>query len=75
MEWQPIETAPRDETRIIGLAKDGCVYKTHWQAYYDKWPHQEGGPTYRHGWSAETHDSHTPYSPTHWMPLPESPKP
>lgn len=72
MEWQPIETAPKDGF-IIGLDKDGCVYKTHLQAYYVKWPHEEGGPIYRHGWSAETYDSHRPYSPTHWMPFPGGP--
>jgi hypothetical protein len=72
MIWQSIETAPKDGTAFIGLWKD-CVYTVHYQKYYHKWPHEEGGPTYRYGWSCETWDQHMPCSPTHWMPLPSCP--
>lgn len=71
-EWLPIETAPKDGSKFIGLCR-GLVYSVRWELYYDKWPHQDGGPTYRGGWSAETWDQHMPCSPTHWMPLPSPP--
>lgn len=73
LKWRPIETAPKDGTEFIGL-NDGLVYTTHWHLYYDKWPFQEGGPTYRGGWSRETWDQHSPCNPTHWMPLPPAPE-
>lgn len=69
-EWLPIESAPKDGTKFIGLWR-GLPYAVHWQLYYEQWPHQEGGPTYRGGWSAETWDRHMPCSPTHWILLPE----
>lgn len=71
-DWQPIETAPQDGSAFIGLI-GRLVYTVHWQQYYDKWPHQEGGPTFRGGWSREVHDAHYPCSPTHWMPFPDKP--
>ena len=64
--WQPIETAPKDGTRFLGLAKKGAWAST---CYYV-------GPTSRHpgnnldwfmgvdGWP----------QPTHWMPLPPAPE-
>jgi len=70
--WQPIETAPKDGRAVIGLVGH-LVYRMHWQAYYKKWPHEEGGPTFTYGWSGESHDSFRPITPTHWMPLPVPP--
>jgi hypothetical protein len=70
--WQPIETAPKDGQQFIGLWR-GQVYTVSWVQYYVKWPHEEGGPTFRGGWSAETWDQHMPCQPTHWMPLPPPP--
>lgn len=61
MEWKPIATAPKDETRVI-LFRDGweenmaiCTYMksiNEWIAV--------GGCVFN--------------GPTYWMPLPESPK-
>tara|TARA_R110002051_G_scaffold245048_1_gene304845 strand:+ start:180 stop:374 length:195 start_codon:yes stop_codon:yes gene_type:complete len=59
MEWQPIETAPKNETRIL-LAGEGFVCECRW--YHDDWQ----DPVYNE-WSFEA-------IPTHWMPLPEPPK-
>jgi hypothetical protein len=76
MEWQPIETAPRDGTWVL--------------LYFDGWdtPSSEGQPTIYVGqWPPEDHWRHdgtwyvdwgdlTQYHigpPTHWMPLPALP--
>lgn len=60
--WQPIETAPRDETLVIGYddgawpmqfnPRAGC-----WELYY--------GMTWASG--------STKCEPTHWMPMPAAP--
>lgn len=68
-EWQPIETAPKDGTAFIGLC-DGLVYRVKWAQYYVKWPHEEGGPTFRGGWSAETSDQMFGCNPILWVPIP-----
>jgi hypothetical protein len=69
MKRLPIETAPTDGTKFIGLKDD--VARTTWrQAFYDKWPHQEGGPTFRYAWNYEALDGHFQWKPTHWTPLP-----
>lgn len=58
-EWQPIETAPRDGTRVIvfvPVLDDGDVLGKSlvFEACYRPW-----------GWGCE---------PTHWMPLPDPPQ-
>ena len=73
MTWKPIETAPKDGTQFIGLWR-GLVYTIQNIKYYAKWPHEEGGPTYQDGWSAEVWDQHMPCRPTHWMLLPPPPE-
>ena len=65
MEWQPIETAPKDGTLILGAWQ--CLNKT-WDMnamFYS----EEGGD----GWWVEYHGDYQ-HDPTHWMPLPEPPK-
>ncbi len=63
-EWQPIETAPKDGTRIL-------VYRPGKHNYpkvgIDFW--QVNRAPYNCWW-------HSPsdHQPTHWTPLPESPK-
>ena len=66
MEWQPIETAPKNETRILvcatlrgaslGSGRDVAI--AWWDAHYEIWV---------------TGFQNNP-EPTHWMPLPEPPK-
>lgn len=62
-QWQPIETAPKDEMFIYYEPCDGkrCIglaYRTVSGEWRDTMPGE---------W-------HRPLSPTHWMPLPEPPK-
>ena len=61
MQWQPIETAPKDYTNILvwndgGAHRDGWVSIAYWND--DGWISPFGGE----------------YDPTHWMPLPEPPQ-
>jgi len=66
--WLPIETAPKDGTRLILFAYD-LVTIGHWE---DRAGHPGGGPDYRHVWVDE--DNGYPMDePTHWQPLPKPP--
>lgn len=66
-EWKPIETAPRDGTKVLlgrfskGCEHDGRIrvdwWRTHMKAGYTGFGHFN--PEY--------------WPPTHWMPLPEPP--
>lgn len=55
--WRPIETAPKDGTRVMLWAAEwegansGCMFGTGWGQYDHIWKHQ----------------------PTHWQPLPAAP--
>ncbi len=64
MEWQPIETAPKDGTTIL-ICKPGM--KTPWMA---KWEEMRRAPD---RWSA-IGLGRCPFDPTHWMPLPSPPE-
>ena len=74
--WQPIETAPKDGTRIVVANKCGS-----WIAEYR--PVYQSGFKPRNPWQSMmlNHDHMTAgwakrdYLPTHWMPLPAAPKP
>jgi hypothetical protein len=71
-EWQPIESAPKDGTRILfALPYVWCGY---WRG-----SRPVGMPDYRWdeswiGWTREAFEDR-PLNPTHWMPLPEPPNP
>lgn len=71
--WQFMNTAPRDGSTFIGW--DGkLAYKTRMVAYYEKYPHQEGGPVFGFRWTAEDGDSVFPWNPIKWTPCPENGK-
>lgn len=58
MEWQPIETAPKDGTSIVintNAHDDGIVIA--------RWYRYNGLEAFR-DWDAD------PHTPTHWMPIP-----
>lgn len=66
--WQPIETAPRDNSIILlaGIDDDGnqVVGEGYWETY-SWWDGEHNNPEWSWCWEAD---------PTHWMPLPEPPK-
>jgi hypothetical protein len=64
MEWQPIETAPRDYTDIL-VVNDRGQAVVFWEKVDEKWIVQDHKHCDRPLRGSE---------PTHWMPLPEPPK-
>ena len=65
MEWQPIETAPRDGAPILiygeASSSGGCpVAMARWDKKYSLWKFQTHA-----AWGSKVKDN-----PTHWMPLP-----
>jgi hypothetical protein len=70
MEWQPIETAPKDGTRILAYWPD--IYANSSAVQCETWwgPWGNSKSTWQTVW--EWADG--PNCPTHWMPLPEPPQ-
>jgi hypothetical protein len=73
-DWQHIETAPKNGTRIIVLEAGRYPYMAAWASFYS--------PFYRaevDGWwtSSDPSQAHVtlPEDATAWMPLPEPPAP
>ena len=72
-EWQPIESAPKDGTKILLYYQDRSrVVCGHW--YWDGYAKKP-----RPYWTSDNEQLwgryfHRETSPTHWMPLPEPPK-
>jgi hypothetical protein len=62
MIWQPIETAPRDGTDILGFdGLAGVMQVTHfWQGVW-------------HDPNSHYYSECPPFCPAHWMPLPPGP--
>ena len=69
MDWQPIETAPKDGTRILAYWPADSFYAHEMQC--ETWFGQSLG---RDCWQSPYEDADDSTSPTHWMPLPEPPK-
>ena len=59
--WRPIETAPKDGTKLWGYCRNGRQMEVWWHLNFPQ-------PEY---WTDEA-DSEP--EPTHWMPLPEGPR-
>lgn len=69
MEWQPIESAPKDGTYVlIGNPKWEAVWQAYWETEVPlrNW-HKEG-------WQRFNSRGQGLLFPTHWMPLPDAPK-
>ena len=72
MGWQPIETAPRDDTLILLYApiEHRYTHERDWTAWCDSWDEKwrwTGNAPEFESWS------YLSAGPTHWMPLPEPP--
>lgn len=63
MDWQPIETAPHDGTRVIVWSRDwaGGSEIAEFDGFFDAWAESGDGALLIPG-------------PTHWRPLPAPPK-
>lgn len=75
MEWQPIETAPKDGTRILVITKDGVCVVARWE----KWLHISGWTIYRipddkMKWIGKSTEWLIVNDVSEWMPLPPPPK-
>ena len=85
-EWQPIETAPKDGTRILGYTEYGVEMVKYCEneikSDNDSISECQGGwigveqdstclPHTKYSWLKEKKEQH---QPTHWMPLPAAPK-
>lgn len=67
--WQPIETAPKDGTTILGYYY-GKILMAHWEA--DGSENRGGEPAWIDG-SFDKYEEFFVYPLTHWMPLPSAP--
>ena len=83
MEWQPIETAPKDGSEIIGVYSNDYGYLDKptvygpWTCRFErnKWMASHDGIgviEYMSDFGTEYKEAEM--DPTHWMPLPEPPK-
>ena len=61
-EWQPIETAPKDDYQEILVFHNGGITIARWYEENQEWVYQH-----------ELLSLDSVASPTHWMPLPEPP--
>ena len=62
-EWQPIETAPKDGTRVLAWE-----YPYYTVVFWDDDEEEPYTPCWKISYGGDIMD------PTHWMPLPEPPK-
>lgn len=78
MEWQPIETAPKNGTKVLIVNDDGAMAVAH---YIEQWNERsefvrkaKDGDVFRTVREEIGYwDTDTAYCPTHWMPLPPPP--
>lgn len=79
MEWQPIETAPKDGTDVLLWGKwAGEVSGPTENIVIDIGFFTDGSSDYagKFWWALKTGDAYMCWiNPTHWMPLPTPPKP
>lgn len=80
MEWQPIETAPKDGTQFLALVSNGWYDLARFRGDLDwqfQWWTSSSGQSYP---VVETHPKNTDWKEsytltlTHWMPLPAPPE-
>lgn len=67
MEWQPIETAPKDGTNIL-------LFIPEWRPEYQRVVGHWGRSFFGEKWFDNVGMKALSCRPSHWMPLPEPPK-
>ena len=73
MDWQPIETAPKDGTEFQAWVTHGRDQKGFWEP---KCRYSEHGAFEMWGrvdYDCDGWDTYPGHTPTHWMPLPAPP--
>ena len=79
MEWQPIETAPKDGTPFLAFSADAFYEPREGALGLKSTPMlvmawlPSGAHPYPCDDAGDWHDFHN-YDPTHWMPLPTPPE-
>ena len=79
MNWQPIETAPKDGTEIIAMYKHIETQIVHNAFYMTSNDFEEKESEYIGWWSYDKSEVSRVMlndwmTPTHWMPLPDAPE-
>lgn len=73
MEWQPIETAPKDGSVILVYRDDQGVFTAHYVEEDAHLSNAMNPPEGDYYWFSTGGDDLTNEMPTHWMPLPPAP--
>ena len=78
MEWQQIETAPKDGTKVLIVNDEGAMavagYVEQWDERTEFVRKAKDGDVYRTVRDECGYwDTDSAYCPTHWMPLPDAP--
>lgn len=74
MEWQPIETAPKDGTPVLLFEWRGDPWEEpEANIFVGEWDHHRDGELYKTQWVCTEYEAFN-HNPTHWMPLPPPPK-
>lgn len=73
MEWQPIETAPKNQQIILLLTQphncgEAYAHFGFWGSAYD-----DEKPNWRDWWDISDNGDFRFLNPTHWMPVPPPP--
>lgn len=71
--WQPIFSAPRDGTAILVYEPDQELADE--TVYVCRWAPRKGTKDQTPAWVEASGEGYFVWQPTHWMPLPEPPKP
>lgn len=74
MTWQPIETAPKDGTLVLLYEPDNDEELIDARIFVGLWNDARDAKFYGTAWECAEYSAFNHY-PTHWMPLPEAPKP
>lgn len=78
MKWRPIETSPKDGTRVLIVNDEGAMdvagYVESWGERRDFVRKAKDGDVFRIVREEMGYwDTDTAYCPTHWIPLPTTP--